>query len=99
VIRIACLGIDHRIRPCGRDYDGPSGPLLGARPIEKDARGVYQIINYFHVLCIRVPPLHTWVDGYIIQPDYPPRDVQGTRASRLTIELSPLHGRGYGRPS
>jgi hypothetical protein len=54
-------------------------------PVYKDKRGEYQIINMVNKLNIRVPPLHTWENGYIPKPDWPPPP-----GPVLTIEFVPI---------
>jgi len=85
----ALLGPGGKIWPYIEGTDLPSGPVVSASPTRIDDRGEHQIINYFHVLFIRVPPLHTWGENaYIIQPDYPVGDQR-----RITIFLEPIRRR------
>jgi len=72
VIRMAILGPDKRIRPCAPDYKGPPGPVFTVSQIRKGKAGEYQVINMMGKLNIRVPPLHTWIHGYVPKPDWPP---------------------------
>jgi hypothetical protein len=85
VIRTAILEANKRIRPNVPGYTRGPGPVFKVSPIRKDKRGEYQIINMVDKLNIRVPPLHTWTNGYVLKPDWPPPP-----GPVLTIEFDPI---------